>query len=691
MSHHTIVRSIATTLLLFVVAMSARSQIRPPAVPLVTHDPYFSVWSFADRLTDDWPRHWTGAIQGMAGLIRIDGKAYRFCGNPRGCEAADQKKLAVTPTRSTYSFEAGGIAFDVSFLSPLLPDDLDLLSRPITYLTVQARSVDGKAHEVEVYVDASGEWCVDKPEQVVACASLRASGMPVARIGTVDQPVLAKKGDDLRIDWGHLYLGTVQGAEARVGLAEAFREEFAASGKLPRIDPPSARPANDGWPVVAAVARLGRVRDDASSATFLIGYDDGYSIELMKERLRPWWRKKTATFEALLGKARAEQDVIVKRCVEFDAELERDLVGVGGQAYADLAILAYRQCIAAHKLVIGPSGEPLFFSKENFSNGCIATVDVTYPSAPLMLALCPTLLRGMLIPVLDYAASDVWKHPFAPHDLGTYPLANGQVYGGGATGVENQMPVEECGNMLLLVGALAHFEGSTVLANRYWPTLTKWAEYLAAQGFDPENQLCTDDFAGHLAHNANLSLKAILALGAYARLCEPTGHPGDGPRYRKIAEEMAAKWIQAADDGERFRLAFDKPGTWSQKYNLVWDRLLGLDLFPKSVAEKEMAAYRKLMQRYGLPLDSRKTYAKTDWTVWTATLTGDRQDFEALVAPVARFANETPDRIPLTDWYESTDGKCVGFRARSVVGGLFLPMLGDEVIWRKWVKRSQGD
>jgi hypothetical protein len=285
---------------------------------------------------------------------------------------------------------------------------------------------------------------------------------------------------------------------------------------------------------------------------------------------------------------------------------------------------------------------------------------------------------------MDYVKTGKWPNPFAPHDLGTYPLANGR----DPAKIES-MPVEESGNMLILFAAVAKAEGNAAFAEKYAPILKQWADYLVEKGLDPENQLCTDDFAGHLAHNTNLSVKAILGLGAYAQILDMQGKKGPAGLYRSKAQEFAQRWVGMANDGDHYRLAFDKPGTWSQKYNLVWDRILGLNLFPVEVARKEIAFYEDHLNRFGLPLDNRKTYTKLDWELWTSTLAESPADWENLISPIYDWVSQSPTRVPLTDWYWTRDGTQVGFQARSVVGGVFIKMLSDPATWKAWADRAK--
>lgn len=669
---------------------AALKDFRPPAVPLVAHDPYFSIWSMADRLTDDATKHWTGRVQSLTAMVRIDGRTYRIMGrDPQQVPAMPQTRLQVLPTRTIYEFEVEGLHLIFTFLTPALPNDLDILSRPLTYLVWEAKSVDGKEHAVSIYFDASAELVVNTPDQPVAWSRFKLGELSVLRMGSQQQPVLEKSGDNLRIDWGYLYVATAAGpgvSEVAID-RQVVRSSFQTTGLLPDSDDLTVhRPARRRMPVLAYAFDLGAVAAAPVSRHLMLAYDDLFSIEYFQRRLRPYWRRKGAEAQDLLRDAWRDYDALAAQSKTFDEELMDDLRRIGGEEYAQLTTLAYRQTIAAHKLVTDVDGTPLHFPKENFSNGCIGTVDVIYPSSPFFLLFNTRLLRAQMQPVLDYAVMERWPFPFAPHDLGTYPQANGQVYGGGEKTEENQMPVEESGNMLLMAAAIARAEGHAEFAARYWPLLAKWAAYLKDKGLDPQNQLSTDDFAGHLAHNANLSLKAILALGAYGMLCEMTGKKDDAALYRNTAQEFVRKWIQLADDGDHYRLAFDKPGTWSQKYNLVWDRLLDLDLFPPEVARKEIAFYKTKQNLYGLPLDNRQQYTKLDWIVWTATLAESADDFNALLSPAYKFAGESPTRVPLTDWYWTQDARQRGFQARSVVGGVFVKMLTDPATWKKWSK-----
>jgi hypothetical protein len=657
---------------------------RTPATPLVAHDPYFSIWSFGDTLSQQPTRHWTGAEQPLNGWIRIDGKLLRFMGTAQG-EAMTQTTRALTPTRTIYEYEGGGVGLTATFFTPALPSDLDVLSRPVTYLSWTVRSVDGRSHVVQLYADAGAQLAVDNEQQSVVWGTSRVGDMTVMRIGTGTQQVLQKVGDNVRIDWGWANLAVPgQPGAFTATIGEGERATF-LDGKEPADDLAMPRLARQNRPIMAVRFDFGTVGAEAATRRAMLAYDDnGDAIEYFKRRLPDYWRRNGMTMAELLLKAESEEASLRQRGEAFDRDLITDLERVGGRPYAELAVAAYRQTLAAHKLVADIDGKPLYFSKENFSNGCIDTVDVTYPSSPFFLLLNPNLLEAQLRPIMDYASMPRWRFPFAPHDLGTYPQANGQVYGGGERSEEDQMPVEESGNMLLMIGALAKIRGNADFAGHYWQQLQRWAAFLRDKGLDPENQLSTDDFAGHLAHNTNLSLKAISALDAYAELARMLGKKGEAARYHATARQMADKWLVMAKDGDHTKLAFDRPGSWSQKYNLVWDKVLGLGLFPKTLFGDEVRFYLTKQGPFGLPLDSRKTYTKLDWITWSATLADNKADFEQLIAPAHRYMRETPTRVPLSDWYETSDGSQKGFQARSVVGGVYIKMLAIPEIWKKW-------
>jgi hypothetical protein len=684
-------RSLATIVLAIVLATTgiAQQAHRPPAVPLVANDPYFSIWSMADHLTDVPTKHWSEADQPLIGLVRIDGHTERWMGTmPRGyfalpaVDAMKQVSLEVTPLHTRYVFESRGIRLGVTFFSPLFPRDLDVMSRPVTYLSWSAVSIDGKEHAVELMLDADGMLAVNEPAQPVTWSRTHTHKLTMLNVGSRDQATLHQAGDRIRIDWGYFHLGVPDDVASSTALSSDSMASFARSGSVPDADDMTMpRPAGGhGEAIHLGVAlSLGHVGSTPVQRHVLLGYTESYAIEYLGRKLRPYWQRDGMSESAMLSLAETQYRELEGRGVKFDRDQMAHMKEIGGEDYGYLTALAFRQTIAAHKLVADVDGRPMFFSKENDSNGCIDTVDVTYPSSPFFLYYNPALLEAQLEPVMRYAALPRWRFPFAPHDLGTFPLANGQVYGGAERTEDNQMPVEESGNLLIMVAALGRVSGNWEFAGKYMPQLRKWAEYLEEKGLDPSNQLSTDDFSGHLAHNTNLSIKAIEALGAFSEIAQGIGDTASADHYRTLAKSLPGKWESMAREGDHYKLAFDQPNTWSQKYNLVWDGLLNLHLFSPAVMQTEWGFYATHSAEYGLPLDNRKSITKLDWEFWTATLSKDPADFTKLAHETAMWADHTSPRVPLTDYYDVSSGKQVHFQARSVVGGIFIRALGTQL------------
>lgn len=578
---------------------------------------------------------------------------------------AVQTSADVQATQTHYTFTCGDVDLALDFSAPLFLDnkDYDLLSRPVNYVSYDVTSNDGRKHDVEVYFEASPRWALDQPYQASVSTAYEKNGIAYLKTGSREQAVLANKGDHVRIDWGYFYLAAPDsGIEYGVGQAGDLRSRF-VKGESVAV----AREGSDDSGTLAIVRDFGDVKD--ARGMVMVGYDDQYSIQYFGENLRPYWnRKGDKTIESQFEAAEKEYDSLMAQCYAFDRKFMEEARAAGGKEYAELLALAYRQTIAAHKLVESPKGELMFMSKENDSNGSIGTVDITYPTAPIFLYYNPELAKALMNHIFDYSESGRWTKPFPAHDVGTYPQANGQTYGG-------DMPIEEGGNMLLITAAVCDREGNAEYAAKHWDTLTTWTDYLVEYGLDPENQLCTDDFAGHFAHNVNLSAKAILGIAAYARMAETLGKKDVADKYYAIARDYAGKWKEMAADGDHYRLTFDKEGTWSQKYNLVWDKLLGLDIFPKDIMPTEIKYYLTKQNQYGLPLDNRETYTKSDWIMWTAAMADSQEDFEAFIKPLHKFYNETIDRVPMSDWVFTDKPNRRGFMTRAVVGGYFIKML----------------
>ncbi len=632
-------------------------KLRPPAIPLINIDPFISVWSKSEMLNESVTMHWTEKDFTANGFIIVDGKEYQFMGCNDGALKAVQTKFDYSAMSTFYSFEADGVGFDVVFTSPLLIDDLYYLTRPVTYINV-IKTYGCDCKKVSVRIELSEEFCLDhKGEEGVSVEFGETESLAFAKMGSISQKVLNKAGDDHRMNWGYIYLG----AEKACVKTDKTEMQFISAEK-----------------------------ELSENALFVVGYDDIASIDYFGDHLKSYWNKDGETILEALEKAYNEYDDLFDTCEYFSDSLYLDACKSGGTKYAEMLVLAYRQVLAAHKLAVTKEGEIIYISKECFSNGCAATVDVSYPSIPMFLIYNPELVWGMMRPVYKYAETDVWTYDFAPHDAGRYPLVTGQRYGANFENFdpsetpkfEMQMPVEECGNMLVMEAAAAIACGNDVsFAKQHIETLEMWVKYLIKYGNDPENQLCTDDFAGHLAHNCNLSLKAIMGVASFGIIKKMLGEDAEYDKYIGLAKEMALSWVERAknEDGS-FRLAFDRPGTFSMKYNAVWDKLFGTKIFPAGTFRGEIASNFTHMNPYGMPLDNRSDYTKSDWLVWTATLAETDDEFEAFVEPLWKAYHYSPTRVPMTDWYFTTTSLKRGFQHRTVQGGLYIKLLHDKDI-----------
>lgn len=583
---------------------------------------------------------------------------------------AKQKSVSVLATSTYYTFSCGPVELDLVFTAPMLMDDYDLLSSPANYISYQVRSVDGKEHDAQLLMTTSPLLAVNKAGQPTVTTLETHGGVQYAKTGTIEQPILAKTGDGICIDWGYLYLPAING-EVSISDAESVKNTFTTTGKLPKSEEKIVSRKPSEIPTMAYRHDFGRVKQGAGYA--LIGYDEIEDIEYFYKRYKAYWAHEgKVTIFDMFDRLNREYSSIMNACRELDKRIYDDGVKSGNKKYAEILSGSYRHVIAAHKLFRDDEGNLLFFSKENNSNGCVNTVDLTYPSAPLFLCYNPELEKAMMTSIFEYSYSGRWTKPFAAHDLGQYPKANHQVYGG-------DMPLEEAGNMITLAAMLCKMDGNTKFVDKYWDIITTWTDYLSEHGQDPENQLCTDDFAGHWAHNANLSIKAIMGVAGYAELARLKGLTDVADKYMQRAREMAEIWEKTAREGDHYRLAFDRENTWSQKYNMIWDKLWGLNLFPNDAMQREVKYYLTKQNKYGLPLDCRRDYTKSDWIMWTAAMSKDTKTFLKFVDPVYRYINETESRVPTSDWHDTKTGFMVGFKARSVIGGYWMKVLADKL------------
>jgi hypothetical protein len=671
--------------------------IRPPAAPLAVRGPYLSTWLPATTLPGTWQQFWQGHTTAIGGIARIDGTSYLFMGDPTIVldipngnygtpstvqdfeRALDQTGLEVTPTRSTFTLEGGGVQLVVEFLSPIEPGDLRRQSIPLSYVLISARSIDGQVHDVQIYADISGEWTSGDDTQEITWSPSQSSDangtLQIWSVQLASQQPLTEQ--DQQAAWGNTVWATPVSPRLsyQSGQDIVVRGQFVSDGKLANTNDTDYRAIQDNWPVFAFCTDLGQLNAVTQTVPLAIGLVRTPAVSYQGQDLQPLWTAEFATWQDMLGFFFTDLPAAQGRAASLDSRITADAEAAGGKSYAGLCSIALRQAYGGTELVVGPAGQPWAFLKEISSDGNVSTVDVLYPASPSWIYADPGYLALLLEPLLAYAESGLWPQPFAPHDLGSsYPVASGHNDGGG----EN-MPVEESGNMLIMAAAYIQRTPSAAasFATAHYAILKQWADYLVANLPDPGFQNQTDDFAGPIAHSVNLALKGIIAVAAMSQIAKAAGNAADAASYQTQAQQFIGYWQSHAQDpsAPHLDLTYNGSdggdGTWGTSYNGFADRLLGTGLVPASVLAEQAAWYASMSNLFGLPLQVPHSYAKSDWEMFTAAWLSAYPVSQQLIEQVYSYANTTPSRVPFSDLYDTRTGQQVGFQARPVQGGIF--------------------
>ncbi|CAG2108209.1 unnamed protein product [Medioppia subpectinata] len=581
-----------------------------PAVPLVVKSPYLSTWMTGRQLGDDWTRSWNKDIRAMAGMVRVDGQTFVFMGGLEGIRAV-QSGLRVTPTQSVFTFTAGPIELVVNFFTPIDPTDLKRLSLPASYISMSARSMDHKTHEVQVYLDMTGEWVTSDLNQVVEWDVSEVKGKSNLINGNfrLKEQKQFQEYQDLA-QWGTIKFFTDSTATYEANSCDTvMRPKFIKTGKLDNTVCNNFRKVSDNWPGIGFARTLiaGTTHTAANTVYYGVAHVRRPAIEYTDSNLNQLWESYfNGDDKQMIDFFYEDREDAIRRATALDTRIVTDAQAVGGESYVKVVSAALRQAYGGVEMV-GTVCRPWMMLKEISSSRKCQTVDAIYPHFPVQLYLNPTLLKYLLEPLLDYQERGLFSKKYCLHDLGSdYPKCNGQV------GHDLDMEVEESANMLIMMSAYVRATNDIQFAKKHYKIAKQWTQYLVDHGLITGDVLTTDVYLGRITNSTNLSVKAIVGIGAMAQLAE----------------------------------IYEQQDEW----------------------------YQQVMNVYGLSLGCEKQDTKFDWIMFTAAASGDTKLRQLLFDRTAKWLRETPTRVPFSDYANTITGYSSGFVNRPVIGGVFAPL-----------------
>ncbi|EJF61169.1 hypothetical protein DICSQDRAFT_155261 [Dichomitus squalens LYAD-421 SS1] len=655
----------------------------PPSVPLAVRTPYLSVWlpqGAGTALNDAWATFWNGDVAAWTGYVKVDGIPYVWLGAPNvpGAQKATQKSLEWTSTQSIFTLQAGTVDLTATFLSPIEPSDLVNQSLPLSYLAVSVASNDGKPHSVQVYTDITGEWITGVDTWTANWTTTTTGGVLTHQVQLANQARYEEVND--HVQYGAAYHATINtsGVTWQTGQDSVVRGQFIQNTNLANTADTNYRAVSYSWPVFAFVHNLGEVTTSTEPLVYVVGHVRDPAIQYItanngrQDRSVLFWTRWRTAASAISAFIKDYPNALA-RANAFDAQVKADALKISSD-YADIVALSIRQALGSIEITVSKdrfgrwnTSDITTFMKEISSDGNVNTVDVIYPAWPVFLYTNPALGKQLLLPLFEYQATGQYPNKWAVHDMGSsYPKAVGH-----NDGQDEAMQVEESGNMLIMALSHAQRSGDNSLLHKYYGLLDQWTQYLIQDSLVPAEQLSTDDFAGRLANQTNLAIKGIVGIAAMSKIADIVGDRAKAKNYSSIAASYVQQWqgYALSSDKTHLTLAYGEDSSWGLAYNLLADKLLGTNVFPQEIFDLQTQWYSSQAHDYGVPLDTRHTYTKSDWEIWTAGLVTSTEVRDLLISSVRKYAADGKNSHPLGDWYETADGSAEGFRARPVVGG----------------------
>ncbi|KAH9839669.1 glutaminase like protein [Teratosphaeria destructans] len=776
--------------------IATASTLTPPVLPLIVRNPYLSTWlaNARDEPWKSWPMFYTGTSIGLSVLASNPETSTVFPLLGRAHDALNEHsshynitepkylgaQYDASTTNLTYSIPSGDSSAEaaelvLSFLSPVTPTSTLRQSIPASYISAHVSS----AFSLDIYIDVNGQWVSGNRGSEIEWSFVETNYEDTKKLKTWkvkrrSEQLFTEFGD--QAEWGTLHFTGPSDAEHESGVSGQLRQRFAKASKLENRVDSDFRAIMDEEPVFAFSKRFNMSsRSDAKtheSVLFTISHLQDPVTQYASERgltfMRPLWKSYFFSDQALITYHYLDYKHASALAANYSSQLAIDAYASGSDSYVDIVALSARQVMGATSFS-GTPDNPLLFLKEISSNGNSQTVDVIFPAFPFFLYTNPRWLAYLLEPLIEHMLSGQYPNKYSMHDLGThFPNLTGH-----QDGNDEYMPVEECGDMLIMGLALVNSlqegggqRGSLWSAlgdqtelredvspfglpssletrngvfgldnawggvhgtsqakkwlGRSYRLWKQWTAYLVEYSLEPENQLSTDDFAGWLALQTNLALKGIIGIRAMAELANIMGEREDVKYYTNVSETYVKKWedFGMARDGGRAKLAYDWYGSWTTLYSLYADALLcfhpvgsnesskavqsslvldqtplqpemkksGNNFIPHHIYTKQSDWYETVMQKYGLPLDSRHLYTKSDWEFQAAAVASGKTRKEILDR-VSKWLNETVTDRPFSDLYETEgDGGFPGpnFFARPVVGSHFAFLALERACNGEW-------